>query len=119
METLKNENARLEALAEYNILDSLPEKDYDDITRLASEICQTPISLVSLIDAKRQWFKSSHGMEASETSREFAFCGHAILHPEEIFIVPDSREDKRFAENPFVTGDPNVIFYAGVPLVNP
>lgn len=114
----QNEENRLQALQGYDILDSLPEKDYDDITRLASEICQTPISLISLIDDKRQWFKSNHGLAVRETPREFAFCTHGILNPNEILMVNDSREDERFAGNPLVTGDPYVIFYAGVPLVD-
>ncbi len=113
-----NENERLQALKDYNILDSLPEADYDNITRMASEICGTSVALISFIDDKRQWFKSSHGIDVKETPRDFAFCTHAILNPNEILIVPDSRKDERFAENPLVTGDPHVIFYAGVPLIN-
>ncbi|GAB3335149.1 hypothetical protein GCM10027299_43910 [Larkinella ripae] len=96
----------------------MPEKDYDDLTRLASGICQTPISLISLIDDKRQWFKSNHGLQVRETPREFAFCTHAIINPNETLIVQDSRNDERFSGNPLVTGDPYVIFYAGVPLVD-
>lgn len=114
----ENEESRLKALKSYQILDTLPEKDFDDITKLASEICKTPISLVSLIDADRQWFKSHYGLDASETPREVAFCAHAINKPNEILIVPDSREDDRFADNPLVTDSPYVIFYAGVPLVD-
>ena len=112
------ENKRIDALRSYDILDSLPEKDYDDITNLASVICQTPISLISLIDDNRQWFKSNHGLDIRETPREFSFCSHGILNPNEILIVPDSREDERFAGNPLVTGDPHVIFYAGAPLID-
>ena len=112
------ENNRIDALRSYEILDSLPEQEYDELTSLASEICQTPISLISLIDDNRQWFKSNHGLDVRETPREFAFCAHGILNPTEILLVPDSREDSRFKENPLVTGDPHVIFYAGVPLVN-
>lgn len=112
------ENNRLDALRSYNILDSLPEQDYDDITRLASEICQTPIALISLIDDNRQWFKSNHGLAVRETPRDYAFCTHAILNPREPLIVTDSRKDERFAGNPLVTGDPYVIFYAGIPLVD-
>ena len=113
-----NEAERLQALREYSILDSLPEKDFEDITRIASEICQTPISLISLIDADRQWFKSKIGIDSTESSRDQAFCAHAINSPGEILNVKDSRLDKRFFDNPFVTGDPNAVFYAGVPLVN-
>ncbi len=113
-----NEKERLSVVKSYDILDSLPEQDYDDLTSLASEICQTPISLISLIDDQRQWFKSSHGIEVYETPRDSAFCSHTILNPKEVLMVPDLREDERFARNPFVTGDPAAVFYAGVPLVN-
>ncbi len=114
----KNENDRLEDLKSYSILDTLSEKDYDDLTAIASEICNTSISLVSLIDDKRQWFKSHHGLSAEETPKAYAFCAHAINNPNEILIVPDSRKDERFHDNPLVTGDPRVIFYAGVPLIS-
>lgn len=106
------------ALKSYDILDSMPEQDYDDITSLASEICQTPISLISLIDDQRQWFKSSHGIDVRDTPRNFAFCSHTILNPNEVLMVSDLRTDERFAGNPFVTGDPAAVFYAGAPLVN-
>lgn len=112
------ESERLDALRSYDILDSLPETDYDDLTMLASEICRTPVSLISLIDDKRQWFKSNHGLNIRETPREYAFCTHGILNPYEILIVPDTREDERFIRNPLVEGEPHIIFYAGVPLVN-
>jgi signal transduction histidine kinase len=114
-----NEEARLKALESYKIMDTLPEKDYDDITGIASLICNTPIALVSLIDADRQFFKSRLGLADSGTSREFAFCAHAINHPKELMIVKDSRKDERFSDNPLVTGHPRVIFYAGMPLVTP
>ncbi|MGN6645167.1 MAG: sensor histidine kinase [Cytophaga sp.] len=113
-----NEAERLQALREYSILDSLPEKDFEDITRIASEICQTPISLITLIDADRQWFKSKVGIDHTGSSRDQAFCAHAINAPDEILNIKDSRLDQRFFDNPFVTGDPNAVFYAGVPLVN-
>ncbi|WP_159469954.1 PAS domain-containing protein [Dyadobacter sp. 3J3] len=109
---------RLNALKSYDILDTLPEQDYDNITQLAAEICQTPISLVSLVDENRQWFKSNHGLTARETPRDYSFCAHAIINPTETFIISDSRKDERFAQNPLVTGDPNVIFYAGTPIVD-
>lgn len=113
-----NERERLSSLYEYGILDTLPEKEYDDITRIAAEICGMPISLITLIDSDRQWFKSKHGIDGMETKREHAFCAHAILEPHEIFVVNDSAKDIRFHDNPYVTGDPFVGFYAGVPLVN-
>jgi signal transduction histidine kinase len=113
----KDESERLKLLESYSILDTLPEIDYDNLTAIASEICNTPISLVSLIDSKRQWFKSHHGLNVSETPKDYAFCAHAIIDPNEVFIVQDTRKDERFFDNPLVTGDPNVIFYAGVPLV--
>jgi signal transduction histidine kinase len=102
----------------YSILDSLPEKDYDSLTTIAAEICNTPISLITLIDENRQWFKSHHGIELSETPIEYAFCTHTINDPGNIFIVKDSRKDERFFDNPVVVNAPHVIFYAGVPLKN-
>lgn len=110
---------RLEALKRYDILDSMPERDYDDIAKLASQICQTPVSLISLLGEERQWFKASYGIDIQETPREYAFCTyHAPVDPEEALVVADSREDERFASNPFVTGDPYVVFYVGVPLID-
>jgi len=112
------EKERLKDLNSYNILDSLSESDYDNLTEIAAEICGTPISLISLVDNKRQWFKSHHGLDATETPKEMAFCAHAINDPENVLIVPDSRLDERFHDNPLVVSDPNVIFYAGVPLIS-
>jgi len=112
-----NEEERLQALYEYDILDTLPEKDFDYLTTIASQICDTPISLITLIDSSRQWFKSAHGLSIKETDRQFSFCAHAINTPHKIMVVPDARSDERFADNPFVTDDPKVVFYAGVPLV--
>jgi signal transduction histidine kinase len=109
---------RLEALKDYSILDTLPEKEYDEITFLASQICNTPISMISLIDDKRQWFKSHFGTDAIQTPREIAFCAHAINDKYNPLVVTDSRQDNRFHDNPLVTGDPHCVFYAGVPLVN-
>jgi len=114
----KYEAERLKELESYSILDTLEESDYDDITAIASEICNAPISLISLLDNKRQWFKSHHGLDISETPKEYAFCSHAIKDSKEIFIINDARKDNRFSDNPIVTGNPNVIFYAGVPLLS-
>lgn len=115
----QNERQRLSALFEYRIMDTLPEVAYDAITRLASSICDTPISLITLVDEKRQWFKSRQGIVELETPREYSFCGHAILEPSRPFIVEDARQDIRFHDNPYTIGEPHVIFYIGVPLVTP
>ncbi|MCF8303899.1 MAG: GAF domain-containing sensor histidine kinase, partial [Bacteroidales bacterium] len=117
-ETPANEQERLEALKEYSILDTLPEEEYDEITFIASQICETPISLITLIDNNRQWFKSYHGIEVNETPREVSFCAHAIHDQNNPMIIPDSRIDERFHDNPLVKGEPHVIFYAGIPLVS-
>ncbi len=114
-----NEEQRIACLKSYSILDTPPEREYDEITYLASQICDAPISLISLVDDSRQWFKSHYGLTASETPKEIAFCAHAITNQNSILIVEDSREDSRFHDNPLVTGSPYVIFYVGIPLVNP
>jgi len=111
------EKERLKELDSYSILDTLPESDFDNLTAIAAAICGTPISLVSLLDDKRQWFKSHHGIEVDETSKELAFCAHAINSPEKVFQISDARKDERFFDNPIVANEPHVIFYAGVPLI--
>jgi GAF domain-containing protein len=113
---LHDEEGRLAALRRYRILDTEPERAFDDLTLLASYVCQTPIALITLIDAERQWIKSRVGLDAQETSRSVAFCRHAITQPD-VFVVPDARADERFRANPFVTGAPQIRFYAGAPLV--
>jgi signal transduction histidine kinase len=115
----EDEEKRLAALMEYQILDTERETAFDDITSLASEICQTPISLITLIDSDRQWFKSGRGLDIRETPREFAFCNHALNLGGDILVVADSRSDVRFENNPLVTASPFIVFYTGVPLVNP
>lgn len=107
---------RLKALRQYDILDSFKEQEYDDLTRLAAIICNTPMALVSFVDKDRQWFKSAQGIDAVETHRQHSFCSHAIITPDQPFVVEDSRLDDRFKDNPLVTGAPEVIFYAGIPL---
>jgi signal transduction histidine kinase/ActR/RegA family two-component response regulator len=113
-----NEQERLEALDRYNILDTLPEEEYDAITKLASYICQVPIALISLIDENRQWFKSKVGLQVRETSRSISFCQYAIMG-EDMLQIQDTHQDARLAANPMVTGDPHIRFYAGAPLVTP
>ena len=112
-----DEAQRLAAVRSYHLLDTLPEKDFDNITALTANICDVPISLVTLLDADRNFLKSHYGIPFNESPRDISFCGHAILEESNIFIIEDARKDDRFKDNPLVT-DMNAIFYAGVRLVN-
>ncbi|MES2207665.1 MAG: GAF domain-containing protein [Pseudomonadota bacterium] len=112
------EEARLITLFDYKILDTQAEQSFDDLTRLASYVFQTPIALISLIDNYRQWFKSAVGLQAKDTPRELAFCAHAILQ-KDFFVIENALTDPRFSDNPLVTHAPNVTFYAGAPLIAP
>jgi signal transduction histidine kinase len=111
-----NEIERLAALYSLDILDSPPEKDFDDIVALAAGVCEAPMSAVSLVDADRQWAKAQTGAEVAETSRDVSFCAHAILG-RDLMLIPDAREDERFADNPIVTAEGGIRFYAGAPLL--
>lgn len=115
---LRSETRRLQVLWEYEVLDTVPEEIFDDLTELAAQICNAPIALISLVDEDRQWFKSRYGTTLRETSRDVSFCSYAIEH-NGLFIVSDATRDKRFAKNPLVTAEPRVRFYAGMPLVTP
>lgn len=114
----QNEVARLDTLAQYNILDTLPEEEFDRLTQLASIICGVPIALITLIDKDRQWFKSKIGLETPETPRDISFCQYTI-NDESLFEIEDATKDDRFLSNPLVTDQPNIRFYAGYPLIDP
>jgi GAF domain-containing protein len=113
-----NEVRRLKVLWQYDVLDTVPEALFDDLTELAGAICEAPIALISLVDEDRQWFKARVGLSSSETSRDISFCAHAILTPD-LLIVPDATKDGRFKDNPLVVADPKIRFYAGAPLISP
>jgi signal transduction histidine kinase len=113
-----NEKNRLAAVKNYNLLDTMPEEEYDTITSLISEICELPVSLVTLLDADRNFLKSHHGVDLKESPREISFCGHAINQEEDLFIIEDARIDPRFANNPLVQ-QAQTVFYAGAPLISP
>ena len=117
-EPTSDEVRRIGVLWNYGVLDTPPEQALDDLTALAAQICGAPIALISLIDEHRQWFKAKVGWEIAETPRDISFCGHAV-HQRDLFIVPDARHDERFWDNPLVTGEPHIRFYAGAPLVSP
>ena len=114
---LQNEESRLAALQLYQILDSGEEQVYDDLTKIAAYIADTPMALISIVDRDRQWFKSRIGIDVPETKREYSFCSHAIQSPRLPFLVRDAKRDDRFASNPLVTGAPNIRFYFGAPLL--
>ena len=114
----QNEKKRLKVLWQYEVLDTVPEEVFDDLTELAARICEAPIALISLVDEKRQWFKSKIGITVSETSRDRSFCAYAITQPD-LFIVTDATQDERFARNPMVVSEPKIRFYAGAPLITP
>lgn len=113
-----DEEARLVALRSYGILDTEAEDAFDDVTSIAAAICDTPMALVSFVDADRQWFKSRVGLEASETPLDCSICAFGILQPE-MLVVADTRRDPRFVNNALVSGDPRLRFYAGAPLITP
>lgn len=110
------ERARLERLKLYHVLDTASERAFDELAELAASICETPISLISLVDEDRQWFKAHVGLDARETPRDVSFCAHAI-HSDQVLMVPDATQDPRFAENPLVRSEPNIRLYAGAPLI--
>ena len=111
-----NESERLAALRSYQVLDTPPEEPFDDLVKLAAELCRTPLALITFVDENRQWFKARIGTRVTETPRDVSFCAHAILNPG-VTIIPDTRCDSRLADNPDVTAGPAYRFYAGAPLI--
>ncbi|MEP7282136.1 MAG: GAF domain-containing protein [Rubrivivax sp.] len=116
-QTTADETDRQAALDALGVLDTLPEQAYDDLTRAAAELFGAPIALISMVDRKRQWFKARIGTQETQTPREHSFCAHAVADPDQPLIVTDASTDARFRDNPLVTGDPNIRFYAGIPLI--
>jgi two-component system, NtrC family, sensor kinase len=114
----KNEVKRLKVLWQYDVLDTVPEEVFDDLTDLAAHICESPVALISLVDENRQWFKSRVGTSLKETSRDISFCAHAILN-DDLLVISDATKDPRFRDNPLVIGPQKIRFYAGAPLVTP
>lgn len=114
---IDDEKVRLQALERLQVLDTPEEQAYDDITRLAADVCGTPIALISLTDRHRQWFKSRMGVQVREMPRENSFCAHALKTPHDILIIEDASLDARFVSHPLVAGDPKIRFYAGAPLL--
>lgn len=116
--TPKDEVRRIQVLWQYEVLDTVPEQVFDELTALAALICSAPIALITLVDEHRQWFKSKVGTTISETNRDISMCAHAILQ-KDLMIVPDATKDRRFKDNPLVAAEPKIRFYAGAPLVTP
>jgi len=116
--TTATEKKRLNVLWQYQVLDTVPEALFDDLTELAARICEAPIAMISLVDENRQWFKSRVGIATTQTSRDVSFCAHAIKQSD-VFVVPDASKDPRFANNPMVVSEPKIRFYAGAPLITP
>jgi GAF domain-containing protein len=114
-----DEEQRLKALRELELLDSAPEEEFDELVRRAAEATGAPIAVMTLVDEARQWFKARVNLELESTDRDLAFCAHAILTPDDLTIVPDTLEDERFNDNLLVTEDPNIRFYAGAPIFTP
>ena len=114
-----SERSRLKSLHTYHILDTVSEVEYDNITKIAAGICNVPVSLMTLMDRDRQWFKSRHGFHITELPREISFCNYLMNDPDQVLVVPDLRQDERFAGNPLVSGDPHVVFYAAAALKDP
>src|SRR6266403_4996017 len=113
-----SEKKRLKVLWQYQVLDTVPEEVFDDLTELAARICEAPIAMITLVDEDRQWFKAKVSVTVNETSRDISFCAHAICEAD-LFIVPDATKDERFSHNPLVTSEPKIRFYAGAPLITP